>query len=522
MSKLNLTKTGDFLFRWIAPLLVLGCAGWFVFAMGAQNKPNRKRPPVRKSIPVEVVQAEHHLGTLDIVSRGVVIPHREVNLSARVAGEVVFKSDLLSPGQFVNKGDLLLRVDQTDYKLEVDRLKQELAKVDVDLNRIKVDQANAQRLLKINRNIAQLRKVDDSRINRLRSANAATDSEADAAQLSVLLANEKVTTTENQLRGFESQAKSLIASRELATIQLARAELDQARTEILAPFSGVVIANHVEQNSHIANGAMVATIEDTSMVEVRCNLRSEEMGFVYESAVNNKPASLEKPSTDSSSQANNPQSDAYRLPPLPVTIEYERAGHTFQWAGVLSRQDGLGVDQNTRTTPVRILIKKPIGNLPTENTNPTNRSGSQRALALVRGMFVKVKLHCQSKTPLMVIPESVLRPGKIVWVMRNEKLSMEPVRITRIENGKAFFDPSQSSLLKTDQIITSPVPSAREGLAVSLKSNKKGPNGKGKSKGDALDAPNKHYDSSSAKNNQNEEPNDQKGSRAKSGQKASQ
>jgi len=259
MRKFNF-KIGEFLFGWVAPLLVLGCAGWFVYSMGAHSRPERSKPPVRKSIPVEVVHATMHHEALDISSTGVVIPHREVKLSARVDGEVVFKSDSLSPGSFVNKDDLLLRIDQTDYKLEVARLKQELAKVDVDLKLMIAEQKNARRLLEINRNMVKLRKADDRRFSRLRSANAASDTEVDAAQLSMLTAIEKVAEAENMIQGFESKNQSLIASRELAMIQLERANLDLARTEIRAPFSGVVIENLVEQNSNIASGAMVAMI----------------------------------------------------------------------------------------------------------------------------------------------------------------------------------------------------------------------------------------------------------------------
>ena len=93
-------------------------------------------------------------------------------------------------------------------------------------------------------------------------------------------------------------------------------------------------------------------------------------------------------------------------------------------------------------------------------------------LALVRGMFVKAKLHCSPKRSLAVIPESVLRPGKQVWLIRDNKLAMETIRIARIEDGQAFIDLTDSSLRIGDQIVSSPVPGARNGLAVSLKSDK--------------------------------------------------
>ncbi|TWU03927.1 HlyD family secretion protein [Neorhodopirellula pilleata] len=317
------------LFHWVAPIAVLLCGGWFIFAMGLRDKPQQKKPPVRKSVPVEVVQARPHTGALNIIASGVVIPHREVELSARVGGEVVFKSNSLSPGRYVNQGEILLRIDDSDYRLEVARLEQEVARADVELERLKIDIENAERLIKISRDVVTVRQREVARMDQLRRNSATSASEMDAVELALLTAMQQTTTQENEIRGFDTRAKALKMARELASLQLQRARLDLDRTEIVAPFSGVVIAARVEQNANLVPGAMVAMLEDTSSVEVRCSLRSEDMPF------------LQAP--DSTSE------NAYELPPVPVTIEYERGGRTYAWDGVLSRQDGLGLDQSTRT-----------------------------------------------------------------------------------------------------------------------------------------------------------------------------
>ena len=85
---------------------------------------------------------------------------------------------------------------------------------------------------------------------------------------------------------------------------------------------------------------------------------------------------------------------------------------------------------------------------------------------------MRVRLHCHPERPLVVVPESVIRPGKTVWVMREDSLHVTPIRIARIEQGEAFIDLSGSSLSPHDTIISSPVPNARQGLAVSLLNNK--------------------------------------------------
>lgn len=174
---------------------------------------------------------------------------------------------------------------------------------------------------------------------------------------------------------------------------------------------------------------------------MRANLRGDDMAFL--------------------------QGDGYALPQVPVTIEFDRAGKTHAWDAVLSRQDGLGIDQKTRTMPVRICVD-----------NPTQDKGStEDPLALLRGMFVRVRLHCQPKQSLAIVPEAVVRPGKKVWVMRDDQLQILPIRIIRIENGNAYVELNDSSLafdeLAFDEkIISSPIPNAKPGLAVSVAGKK--------------------------------------------------
>ena len=483
-------KLTDVLFRWIAPLCVLGCAILFVYAMGAREKPQRRKPPPRKSIPVEVVQARHHDGPISIVASGVAIPHREVALSTRVGGEVVLKSDSLSPGNYVRKGDLLLQIDDTDYKMEVARLEQELAKSNVDLETMKIEEENTQRMIAVNREIVELRKQGVSRLGRLRVANATSATESDLAKMDMLTSVEKLTMYDNQIRQYDSKTKSLEMARELIALQLQRAKIDLARTKIMAPFSGVVIENMVEQNANVDPGTMLAKIEDTSIVEVRCNLRTDDVAFIQKSQSHSSGTSappnqsaqsegMRKPLSQSNPTGSNPAdiANAYQLPPVPVTIEYEREGQTHIWNGVLSRQDGLGIDAKTRTMPVRIRVAQPTKDV----------SSADQPLALVRGMFVRVKIHCNPERPMLAIPEAVVRPGKKIWVTRDNTLQIQTVRITRIENGEAFINPTSTTLTVNDQIISSPIPNAKSGMVISLAKDGK-PAGKQKASSSSTSA----------------------------------
>ena len=219
----------------------------------------------------------------------------------------------------------------------------------------------------------------------------------------------------------------------------------------------MIIENLVEANTHVHVGARVARMEDTSKVEVRCSLRKEDLEFL--------------PSDGQASVGD--LAGSYHLPPVPATVKYTRAGRTYLWEAVLSRQDGLGMDQRTRTMPVRVLVNEPLA------STVENYDSEARSIALVRGMFVLVDLHCQPQQALLTIPEESLRPGKTVWLMEDEKLAIRPVQIIRIENRVAYIDSRNATLGPNHAVISSPVPGAKEGLAVTTQVAKRGGAGPG-------------------------------------------
>ena len=464
-------RATQILFHWVLPCVVLAASVWGVKLLGQKPKRERRKPPPRVSIPVEVVKAKQHTGTLDVRTTGVAVPFREIELSAEVAGRVVHKSDSLRPGRFVKQGEELLRIDATDYNLEIARLNSELAKVDADLSRNEIDRENTRRLIDVAAKSVRLREREVARLEKLRRSNAASLTAIDAAGKVLLDAQQTLVTQQNLLRQLEATNKSLGLTKKLASIKLQTSQLDLKRTVIKSPVSGVVVKTMVETNTFLQPGKLIAMIDDTSRVEVRCSLMAEDLDYVSNVTDRTSQQGLLPTSTNTGRSEGQP----YELPAIPATITYRRGTKTYQWRGRLSRQDGLGFDERTRTLPVRIEVSEPIS-----GSESLDRNAGQ-PMALVRGMFVDVALHCESQSLLAKIPETALRPGKNVWVMRGKELQFEAIRLVRLEGGQALIDLSGSGLSMDDQIIRSPVPNAKEGLAITLAGHaKKGRGGKGR------------------------------------------
>jgi len=110
------------------------------------------------------------------------------------------------------------------------------------------------------------------------------------------------------------------------------------------------------------------------------------------------------------------QSSSYELPKTPVTISYHVAGRDdteFQWHGHLSRYEGIGIDAQTRTVPVRIAVDNPREVW--QNGSIIKEDDNGGMPALVRGMFVDCSIRTKPSQALVLLPKLALKPGNQVW-----------------------------------------------------------------------------------------------------------
>jgi hypothetical protein len=183
------------------------------------------------------------------------------------------------------------------------------------------------------------------------------------------------------------------------------------------------------------------------------------------------------------------------IPKTPVQVIYRLAWRKdveFVWEGILSRYDGIGLDEKTRTVPCRIVVDNPRAPTKRVRGAPAGDSAAAPEVsgppALVRGMFVTVRLQLNPDVRLLRVPEQTLRPGNTVWSVRDhpdqpgsKMLAIIPVHFVSLETaydaeGTPFRyalvyvnDPRQ--LGEGDQVVTSPLASVSHGMEVRVTSD---------------------------------------------------
>ena len=396
---------GDWINGFGLPLVVLVGSILILKLLGEIESPNRpevdnswaaalQRLPSAEVAPVQSLDATD--GILDLSADGEVVPFREIQLATEVAGRITYKSPSCEAGGTVRQGDVLFRIDPTDYKLEIARLeKQKQAEYDA-IREIDQQIQNTERLLEVAQQDEDLRAKEVQRLRTL--GDFASASELDRAKQAELAATNARVMQENQLALLQRNRSRQETAEQLIDTQLALARVNLERTEIKSPVDGVVFRENAELDSFVQRGAVIVTLEDTSKSEISVNLRMDQLYWVLDQ------------DSDHDTESN---LHKYRLPKTPATVEYRMNGRDalYQWHGTLTRYDGVGLDPTSRMVPVQIVVDDPTIRKDQSDSGKTSLQGPD---ALVRGMFVRVKLHVRPRSKLLVIPNLALRPGNRV------------------------------------------------------------------------------------------------------------
>ena len=86
--------------------------------------------------------------------------------------------------------------------------------------------------------------------------------------------------------------------------------------------------------------------------------------------------------------------------------------------------------------------------------------------ALVRGMFVDVRIHTEPENPLVRVPDLAVRPGNRVWLLRDGQLAIQKAVVAGVSGDDLLIDGHASGIKAGDRAIVSPLAEAVDGMAI--------------------------------------------------------
>ncbi|BCG63963.1 MAG: membrane fusion protein, multidrug efflux system [Methyloprofundus sp.] len=240
------------LLQWIPALLVLSI-GFGLSYYWLTNKPKAKAKTAQKSIPlVEFIQPQVIDHPTTIQAMGSIIPARRVNLTSRINGMVTAVNPNFIPGGFLKKGEQIVQLDPTDYKLTIAEKENELAQAQFELTLEKGHQAIAQREFKL------------------------LSSQLDAQSKELVLRKPHLALAKSKVNAAQAALK--------------QAQLNLQRTKTKAPFNSIILETNAQIGSWVSTfstGTPLVKLAGIDRFWIAATLPVKQLKYIDIPGINN-------------------------------------------------------------------------------------------------------------------------------------------------------------------------------------------------------------------------------------------
>ncbi len=221
-----------------------------------------QKTPEMKPLPKARVEM-YRVQTKDIsvteVLMGRLIPLRRTQLKFEVSGQVARRE--VEPGQRLEQGQVLLALDERDYK---DIAMDAKAQLQEEQAAIKRDR----QLLKLATENQSLQEKEVKRQQRLLKKSLTSQSSLDSAR-------QQLSALQREVSSLQYNVDSAAARLQLRQSAAQRTERNLERCQLKSPWTGVVNQVHVQQGDYVSPSQIAAELIDDSRLEFMLHVRGD-------------------------------------------------------------------------------------------------------------------------------------------------------------------------------------------------------------------------------------------------------
>ena len=385
-----------------------------VSATGCQQPKNQlaELPPAEVTVTHPIEQSI----TDFLEENGTTEASEDAEVRSRVRGfieEITFE-----PGQAVQAGDVLYRIEKDQYEAEMNSAEATLAAAEAAIkvaeSQVKTAEAELDR---VSRELKRQQELIKTR--------ATSQAEYDTVAAAYASAKANISST-------RASVDAAVAEKGRVAAELAQAKLNFDYTIVRAPIAGSITKTDVKKGNLVENGTVLATIIDDKRVFVNFNLSDREV-LNYRK---NQKAKLSP-------------GEEWKRPELstfPVYLHRE-SDEGFPFTGHLQYADEQGVDSKTGTLALRAVFDNP-----SEDLFP--------------GLFVRIRLPLEKNSALLIPELAVGKDQRGNYALTvDQKNKVERKSIVTATKYKGWIV-VESGLKASDLVIFEGLQRARPGSTV--------------------------------------------------------
>lgn len=258
-------------FKWGASLALI------LLALSSCVPVEEEKPKVEKkkfSLPVQIGKVVYMDIADEVRAVGNIQAEQRVTITSEIRGRVARIA--VEEGMKVKAGDLVAQIDSREYELTLERLRADLSasqneykKAQEGLRQEVKDQLDAQ--ARAAQSSLDLAKIELERTKKLVEQKVLPQSTLDSAEDKVRQASETLKASQaEKAAGMKSRSediKKLESEMQAIRKQVAVAELNLSKVNIVAPFEGVIIAKEIDRGAIADSGTPIVRMIGSSRLK---------------------------------------------------------------------------------------------------------------------------------------------------------------------------------------------------------------------------------------------------------------
>lgn len=386
----------------IIPAILVGVVALRMMARGREGAPRVDNG--ERATPVRFIEVQ----PLDVVPRaigyGSVRPAHVWTAVSEVTGRVAELPDRVRAGARIEAGELLLRIDGTDYALALAEAEANIQATEALLLQLEAQEQNVRASLMIEEASLASAAKELERIRSLAQQGTASTSQVEAQERAYLGQKQSVQNLKNSLELLPADraAKRAQLAQQQARRQQTQRNLE--RTTIVAPFNARLADITVERDQYVRQGEVLAVLDDMDEAEIEAQFPTSHFTQLV-------------PALDMGELL------ARGLRPGPEMLHLTAVVHTLatdtpvDWPARFMRLNA-GVDPQTRTIGVVVAVDEPYARAMPPHRPP-----------LVKGLYVAVELEGAPRPAQLAIPRDALHGTDIYVITPDDRLERRAVEV---------------------------------------------------------------------------------------------
>ena len=404
-------------------ILAVGVLGFFGLAALKPKPKERPSEELIKSLIVEEIKPETILA--EVSGFSTIRPLKEVELSAQVTGTITATREKLKAGTLVKKGEMLAKIDDSDYVINLKEAVAELARLRGEKKVLEQTLTDNRMEVKSVNNIYELELKEYQRTLSLFQKRVKTQAGLNRANQDLSARRKELIALKTRIINGEVQIQTVEAQIDRALAQEGKAKLDIKRCTIKSPFDARLKNVYIEGGEHVSIGEKLFELADDYNLEAPTPIDA----FDAASSLDLKP-NLKDYGHWFTSPAD-----------VKVVIQWTDNPSKCKWEGQIARVESY----NSETRAITVVAKptKPL-------TNGIN------SFPLISGMFCKVTFYGKKMENAVRIPWIAIQFDRDVFVVDETGILKErKIKIFSTDGDRVIVS---SGLKKGDLLVVQRLP----------------------------------------------------------------